>query len=131
MATAIEVLSVNAKANSDLSAKQFYIVKLTAADTVDLTSATTDLHFGVLGNAPKQNAAAEVITDGIAKVVSDGSGSAISVNDEVGTDTSGRAIKCTTTDRPLVGRALDASSAAGTVIRVKLYPAGTRYRTPA
>lgn len=130
MATGIELLDINMKANSDLSAKQFYIVKQTAADTVDLTSAVTDRAFGVLANAPKQNQAAEVQTDGVAKVVSDGSGTAIAAGDQVGTDTSGRAVKCTTNDRPLLGEAMDASSAAGTVIRVKLKP-GTSFRTPA
>lgn len=130
MATAIELLSVNFKANSDLSAKQFFIVKQTAADTVDLTSATTDRPFGVLGNAPKANAAAEVVTDGIAKVASDGSGTSIAGGDQVGTDANGRAVKCTTADRPLLGEAMDASTALGTVIRVKLKP-GTSFRTPA
>jgi len=130
MATAIEILNVNMKANSDLSAKQFFIVKQTAADTVDLTSAVTDRPFGVLINAPKQNQAGEVQTDGIAKVASDGSGSAIAAGDQLGTDANGRAVKCTTNDRPLLGEAMDASTALGTVIRVKLKP-GTSFRTPA
>jgi hypothetical protein len=55
--------------------------------------------------------AAEVVTDGIAKVVSDGSGTAIAAGDQLGTDTSGRAVKCTTNDRPLLGEAMDASTA--------------------
>lgn len=130
MATAISVLEIDAKANSDLSAKQFFIVKQTAADTVDLTSAVTDRPYGVLANAPKANQAAEVVTDGIAKVVSDGSGTSIAAGDQLGTDTSGRAVKCTTNDRPLLGESLDASTAAGTVIRVKLKP-GVPFRTPA
>jgi hypothetical protein len=130
MATATELLDVNMKAGADLSANQFYIVKQTAADTVGLTSAVTDRPFGVLVNAPKQNNAASVQTDGIAKVVSDGSGTSIAAGDQVGTDTSGRAVKCTTQDRPLLGEAMDASTAAGTVIRVKLKP-GTSFRTPA
>lgn len=130
MATATPILEVNMKANSDLSAKQFFIVKQTAADTVDLTSAVTDRPFGVLSNAPKSAQAAEVVTDGIAKVVTDGSGSAIAAGDQIGTDANGRGVKCTTADRPLLGEAMDASAALGTVIRVKLKP-GTSFRTPA
>lgn len=130
MATAIEVLSVNMKANADLSAKQFFIVKQTAADTVDLCSAVTDRPFGVLGNAPKSGVAAQVITDGVAKVTTDGSGTAIAVGDQIGTSAAGIGVKCTTADRPLLGEAMDASSALGTIIRVKL-KVGTSFRTPA
>ena len=130
MATAIEILALNLKANSDLSAKQFFIVKQTAADVVDLTAAVTDRPFGVLGNAPKINQAAEVVTDGVTKVSSDGNAGAIAAGDQLGTDANGRAIKCTTLDRPLLGEAMDASTAVGTVIRVKLR-AGQVFRTPA
>lgn len=130
MATGISILEVNMKAASDLSAKQFYIVKQSAADTVDLCSAATDRPFGVLLNAPKANQAAEVMTDGIAKVVSDGSGTAIAAGDQVTTDTTGKAVKNTTVDRPILGEAMDASTASGTVIRVKLKP-GAVFRTPA
>lgn len=131
MATAVELLDINMIANADLSAKQFFIVKQTGTlDKVDLTSAVTDRPFGVLVNAPKSGQAASVQTDGIAKVVSDGSGAAIAAGDQIGTDASGRGIKCTTADRPLLGEAMDASTTAGAVIRVKLKP-GTSFRTPA
>ncbi len=130
MATAVELLNVNMKANSDLSAKQFFCVKQTAADTVDLCSAATDRTFGVLQNAPKANQAAEVQTDGIAKVSSDGSGTAIAAGDQLSVDANGRAVKCTTADRLTLGEAMDASSATGTVIRAKLR-IGVPFRTPA
>lgn len=130
MATQISILELNMKAGADQSAKQFFIVKQSAVDTVILTAATTDRPFGVLSNAPKSGQAAEVVVDGVAKVVSDGSGTAIAAGDQVGTDASGQAIKCTTNDRPLLGEAMDASSALGTVIRVKLRP-GATFRTPA
>lgn len=130
MATAVELLDINMKANSDLSAKQFFLVKQTAADTVDLTAAATDRTFGVLVNAPKSGQAASVQTDGIAKVVSDGSGTAIAAGDPLASDGSGRVVKNATTDRLGVGVAMDASTAAGTVIRVKL-AIGIPFRTPA
>lgn len=123
MATGTEIFNLNAKANSDLSAKQFFAVKLTAADTVDLTSAATDIAIGVLQNAPKANQAADVQVLGIAKAVSDGSGTAISVGDRVGPDTNGRWVKKATNDFNAGGLAMDASSAQGTVIRVLLTPA--------
>lgn len=130
MATAVELLDVNMKANSDLSTKQFFLVKQTAADTVDLMAANTDLCFGVLVNAPKASQAASVQTDGVAKVVSDGSGTAIAVGDRLASDASGRVVKNTTADRLVIGVAMDASTAAGAVIRVKL-TLGAHFRTPA
>jgi hypothetical protein len=132
MATAIELLDVNMLAGSDLSTKQFFIVKQNGTvDTVDITSAVTDRPYGVIADPPKSSGKACAIqTDGVAKVVSDGSGTAIAAGDQVGTDASGRAVKCTTQDRPLLGEAMDASTAAGTVIRVKLKP-GVPFRTPA
>jgi hypothetical protein len=130
MATDQELFNLNAKANSDLSAKQFFLVKQTAADTVDLVAAATDRTLGVLINAPKSGQAAEVQTDGIAKVVSDGSGTAIAAGDPLAADSSGRVVKNATTDRLGIGVALDASTAAGAVIRVKL-AIGIPFRTPA
>lgn len=129
MATAASVFEHNAKANSDLSSKQFYLAKFTAADTVDIVSAVTDLCCGVINNAPKANQAASLQVLGIAKVVSDGSGTSIAVGDRLAADTSGRVVKTTTVDRPVIGIALDASTAAGSVIRVLLL-LGTQYRTP-
>lgn len=130
MATAVELLDVNMKANSDLSAKQFFLVKQTALDTVDLMAANTDLCFGVLTNAPKANQAASCQTDGVAKVVSDGSGTAIAAGDRLASDGSGRVVKNVTADRLVIGVAMDASTAAGAVIRVKL-TLGATFRTPA
>jgi hypothetical protein len=116
-------------AAADLSTKQFYIVKLTAADAVNVTSATTDVATGVLQNKPKSGEAADVRRLGISQVISDGT-TPIAVGDKLCSDTSGRAIKNTTVDRPVLGTALDASSATGTIIRVDLTP-NCVYRTPA
>jgi len=130
MATAIELLSLNLKANSDLSTKQFFCVKQTAADVVDICSAATDRTLGVLQNAPKANQAAEVATDGVCKAVSDGSGTSIAAGDPLAVDANGRVVKNATADRLGVGVAMDASTAQGTVIRVKL-AIGVPFRTPA
>src|SRR5262245_24592490 len=114
MATAIELLDVNMIANSDLSAKQFFLVKQTGTvDKVDLVAAATDRTMGVLVNAPKSGQAASVQKAGIAKVVSDGSGTSIAAGDVLAADSSGRVVKNTTADRLCVGTAMDASTAAG------------------
>jgi hypothetical protein len=118
------------KANSDLSAKQFFCVKITAADTVDLTSGATDRVIGILQDKPKSGHAGGVRILGMSKAVSDGSGTSIAAGDYVGTDGNGRVIKKATADYSVCGIALDASSALGTVIRVLLIPGGW-FRTAA
>ena len=57
-------------AGEDLSAKQYYFVKL-SGQTVVLCSALTDVPIGVLQNAPESGQAAEVMVIGITKVSSD------------------------------------------------------------
>lgn len=117
------------KAAADLTTKQFYLVKLTAADTVGLGAATSDTCIGVLQNKPNSTQAAQVRILGVTKAVSDGT-TAISVGDKVGTSAAGKAVKVTTQDRPIIGTALSASSADGTIISVLLSP-NAQYRTPA
>lgn len=106
------------KAENDLSSKQYYIVELSAADQVDVCDNSGDTPLGVLQNKPEASEAALVRLSGITQVVSDGSGTAISVGDYVGTDGNGKAIKKSTDKDKILGIALDASSADGTVIRV-------------
>lgn len=116
------------KAAADLSAKQYYAVELTAADTVDAAGAAADTIIGVLMNKPKLGQAATVRCLGIAPCVSDGSGTAIAVGDRVGPNSSGKMVKKATADYAVAGIAMDASSADGTVIRVFLTP-GAYFRS--
>jgi len=120
-------------ANADLSAKQFFCVKYVAASApvkVDLCAAATDVCAGILQNKPSASGRnASVCHLGISKAVSDGSGTAIAVGDTVGTDANGRVIKKATNDNGLIGVALDASSAVGTIIRVRLYGQVVPFRT--
>lgn len=118
------------KAAADLSAKQYFAVKLTAADTVGLVAAATDRTLGVLMNKPKLAQAARVRKAGIAPCVSDGSTTAIAVGDYVGPNSDGKMIKKATADFSVAGIAQDASSADGTVIRVEL-TLGAFFRTAA
>ena len=111
------------KAAADQSAKQYYFLKYSAADTVAVCSAAADRVIGVLMNKPNAaGLAADVRILGIAPVVSDGSGTAIAVGDLVGPSSAGKAVKKATADYSAAGIALDASSADGTVIRVLLIP---------
>ena len=130
MATHNYLDTASAKAAADLSGKQYYAVKLSAADTVALVAAATDRVAGILVNKPKQGQAATVVTAGVCECVSDGSSVAIAVNDTVGPDANGKMIKKATTDFNACGVAQDASSADGTIIRVRL-DLNTTFRTAA
>lgn len=112
------------KAAADLTAKQYYVVELTAADTVNVCNAATDVAWGILQNKPNTNQGANVRHLGISMGVSDGSGTAIAVNDWVGPNSSGVLVKKATADYSTIGIAMDASSASGTVIRVRLIGPG-------
>jgi hypothetical protein len=112
------------KAGADLSAKQYYVVEQTGADTVNVCNAATDIPWGILQNKPVANAGANVRMLGISMAVSDGSGTAIAVNDWVGPNSSGVIVKKATADYSTIGIAMDASSASGTVIRVRLIGPG-------
>ena len=124
-----DVHSDSYEANSDLSAKQFYCVKMVGLDTIDVCSAATDDCCGILQNDPKQGWAANVMHLGTCKAVSDGSGTAISPGDLVGTNASGMLVKKATADYGIVGQALDASNAQGIIIGVRLFGNSFGYRT--
>lgn len=127
MAVGKFLFSIDAKANSDLSAKRGYAVKLTAADVVDLTSAATDIALGALVNNPLQNQTAEVLVFGVATVWADGT-TAISINDRLGPNNSGVWVKKATADYNAGGIALDALASGTAFIRMLLIPGGV-FRT--
>jgi len=123
MSTGKFLLGFDAKANSDLSAKQGFCMKLvTNGDTVDLIAAATDRFAGVLLNNPQAGQAAEVQYLGQATAVADGSGTAIAAGDLVGPDANGRMIKKATNDFNVAGVSRDACAIQGGVIRVLLTP---------
>jgi hypothetical protein len=117
-------------ANADLSAKQYYFVKVASATQVALCAAATDRALGVLRNKPKSGEAALVRVLGVAKVVSDGSVTAIAAGDYVGPNAAGKAVKKAIADYSVAGIALEASAADGAVISVLLIP-GAFFRTAA
>jgi hypothetical protein len=126
-----EVFDTSKVASADLSAKQYFAVKLhTTEDQIALGAAVTDVCLGILQDKPKSGEAGRVRVLGVSKAVTDGSGTAITIGDKLGTNASGKLVKAHTPDRPIVGTALAASSADGTIIPVLLTPNAV-FRTPA
>ncbi len=102
-------------ASADLSAKQYYFVKISGARTVTVCSATTDIPIGVLQNAPTSGQAAEICVIGHTKVSSDGT---ITRGAPVGTSADGQAVVYaagTDTTKYLVGQGLVSVSVAGDI----------------
>ena len=108
------------KNTTDLSAKQYFSMKLSAADTVAICSAATDQVIGILQNNPTANQGATVRLLGRSKAVTDGSGTAIAFGDKLGTDANGRLMKKTADTDLVAGFSNGASSASGTKIDVFL-----------
>lgn len=100
------------KAGADLSAKQYYFVKISAANTVIVCAATTDRPIGVLQNKPTSGQTAEVCCIGVTKVSGDAD---LAVNDAIGTSVDGQAAAYTVTDttKYIVGVVLADNAAAG------------------
>ena len=122
MATDMQLISdVTFEAAADLSSKQFYFVKLTAANTINVCSGATDVPCGILQNKPSAAGRPAVVRMfGLSKVSADG---AISAGALVGTSADGQAdakTAGTDTTNYVVGVALEAASGAGEIIKVSL-----------
>lgn len=110
------------EAAADLSAKQYYIVKLASATTINVSDSAAAA-YGVLQDKPKSGEHGLVAvagSGGITRVISDGSGTAIAAGDFIKSHTNGKAIKAGTDKDRAIGMALEASSADGTIIAVDL-----------
>jgi len=109
------------KAGADLSAKQFYIVKLdTVQNQVVLASAATDKLIGTLLNAPVLGQEARVhMNVGTTKVVASG---VIALGAFVTSDGSGKGASTTTDKDKVIGIALQAAAADGDIIEVACFP---------
>lgn len=106
-------------AAADLSASQFCVVKMSAAKTVALGTAATDVVIGVLQNKPAAaGRAATVRHFGFSKAKA---GAVITAGDELSIDSSGRVIlaaPATKTTHYLIGRAVTAAAAANDIIEI-------------
>jgi len=102
------------KAAADLSGKQYHIVKLASATTVNVCAAITDIPIGVLLNNPASGEVAEICFIGVTKIVADGT---IAAGANIGTSADGQADSIAagsdTTVR-LIGTAIGAASAGET-----------------
>jgi len=116
MATDMQLISdVTFEAAADLSAKQFHFVKLTAANTVNVCTATTDNPIGILQNKPSAAGRPAVVRlFGISKAVASG---AISAGALIATEADAEAGTPAASD-PVVGKALEAAAAQGDLIKV-------------
>lgn len=110
------------KASADLSANQYHFASISGTGTVGLCGAGLEA-IGVIQNKPASGDVVELDCDGVTKVVA---GAAITPGTEarVMSDGTGRAITATSTNKVL-GFALEAATAAGQIIAVKLRAAAT------
>jgi hypothetical protein len=121
MATKQATISISLKAAADLSTKQHLFVELTAAQTVNVCNATTDLAIGVLNNKPDAaGKAAEVDILGTTKVVAS---AALAAGTKVAPTAAGKAQAAVSTQVP---RAilLEASTADGDIVEALLIDGG-------
>lgn len=106
-------------AENDLRTKQYYLVEISGNDKqVDVCDGAGDKVLGPLLNKPNAGQAAVIGLLGVHPVVSDGNAGAIVAGDWLGTDANGKAVKKSANNDIVIGRALDPSTADGTIIRV-------------
>lgn len=109
------VLDWSFEAAADLSAKQYYFVKISSAGKVDVCSAVTDVPIGVLQNKPASGQMASVRIIGITKISSD---EALTAGNAIGTSADGQAqivVVGTETTVYLAGRALSTTGGANEI----------------
>lgn len=125
MAYAGQQICATFEAAADLSGKQYHFVKLSAANTVNVCSAITDIPIGILQNKPGSGEAATVCLFGISKVSADGT---LAAGNLIGTSADSQADAITAgTDTTVytMGQALEAA-AAGDTVSMFLNPTGSR-----
>jgi hypothetical protein len=105
-------------ANADLSAKQFYAVKLIAGRKVDLPAASTDEIFGILQNKPASGGVADVAYVGECKAIA---GAAITEGAKVMANSAGKLITFVgAAGNCMVGWAAEAAAGDLSIFEVKL-----------
>lgn len=103
-------------AGADLSAAQYYVVKLgSTANSVIKAAAATDSVVGILQNDPASGEEAVVGVIGVFKAAGEAS---ITKGDWVAASTTGRVKTTSTGNDDVVGKALEATTTAGDIIPV-------------
>lgn len=105
------VLDKTFEADADLSDKQYRLVKMSAANKVNVASSETDAIIGVLQNEPEEGEAAVVRLEGTSKV-SSGTPVGVDYGEYVTSDSNGQAMKTTSSDDNVIGICLSAASTA-------------------
>ena len=103
------------EAAADLSAKQFYLVKINSSAKAAAFAAATDLPYGVLNTAAIAGDACEIVNQGITKVVAGGT---VAAGDALMPDATGRVVTCTPgtdTTKYQIGIALEAGASGNTI----------------
>lgn len=103
-------------AGADLSAKQFYFVKLSADATVVVCAAATDVPCGVLQNTPASGEEAEITVIGETKISGDAD---LDAGHLIGTSSDGQAdrkVPGTDTTEYIVGQVKRGNTAAGGIV---------------
>ena len=125
MAHSIPVLDLSFKAAADYSSSQYYLMYQSAADTVTKAATAGTKVIGVLQDDPAAaGRAGSVRVMGVTKVVA---GAAISVDDELTVDSSGRAVTNSSDSYYIWGRALEAATTAGDIISALVTVGGSGY----
>ena len=104
-------------AAADLSTP-FLAVEITAENTINVCNGAGDYAIGILQGKVSSGQAAPVRLLGRSKAVTDGSGTAISPGDFLKTANNGKLVKAGTDKDFAFARALQASTADGTIIDV-------------
>ena len=103
---------ITLSAGADLSAKQYYFVKLDASGNAVVCAGVTDKPVGVLQNSPTSGQAAEIVVVGLTKASTN---AALAIGDLVGTSADGQAaayVAGTDTTKYVVGTVLVTSGGA-------------------
>ncbi len=120
MSQSLSSLSRPYIAGADLSsatASKYHIMKVSAANTVVISSAATDLLVGVLVNQPKSGMGADIVVAGTVQVYAGGT---INLGDDVTADSAGAAVATTTTGNVVIGRANIEAAASGDIIEIQV-----------
>lgn len=108
------------EAGEDLSAKQFFGVKMATDKAIDLCDAATDFPLGILLNKPSTGEAAEILLNGVGKAKVGGT---VQPGDLLGPDTDGMLIKVTADTKTYCAMAL-ADGEDGDIVDVRVLPVG-------
>lgn len=118
MAYEIPGMSASFVAGGDLSAKQYYFVKLNSSGQVVIVSAVTDKPIGILQNAPASGGVAEVMFFGVSKMSTDAD---LTIGNQIGPSSDGQAAAYapgTDTTKYIVGEVLTDNTAAAGLVSV-------------